>query len=59
LRVTASLFRQDKSSHFLVRLGALQVGSGAIIVPRTKSRLLSVVENLPDGFVGPGSTAAS
>lgn len=51
LRVTASLFRQDKSSHFLVRLGAIQVGSEAIIVPRTKSRLLSVVENLPDGFV--------
>ncbi|WP_375459333.1 transcriptional regulator PpsR [uncultured Enterovirga sp.] len=54
LRVTASLFRQDRSSHFLVRLGALQVGSGAIIVPRTKSRLLSVVENLPDGFVVAG-----
>ena len=51
LRVTASLFRQDRSSHFLMRLGALQVGSGAIIVPRTKSRLLNIVENLPDGFV--------
>lgn len=54
LRVTASLFRQDKSSHLLVRLGALQVGSSAIIVARTKSRLLSVVENLPDGFVVAG-----
>ena len=54
LRVTASLFRQDRSSHFLVRLGTIQVGSGAIIVPRTKSRLLNVVENLPDGFVVAG-----
>jgi transcriptional regulator PpsR len=54
LSVTASLFRQDKSSHFLVRLGAVQVGSEAIIVPRTKSRLLSVVEGLPDGFVVAG-----
>lgn len=54
LRVTASLFRQDKSAHFLVRLGALAVGTGAIIVPRTKSRLLSIVENLPDGFVVAG-----
>ena len=54
LRVTASLFRQDRSSHFLVRLAALQEGSGAIVVHRTKSRLLSVVENLPDGFVVAG-----
>ena len=54
LRVTASLFRQDKSSHFLVRLGALAQGSAAIVVPRTKSRLLSIVENLPDGFVVAG-----
>ena len=54
LRVTASLFRQDRASHFLVRLGAVQVGSGAIIVPRTKSRLLNVVEHLPDGFVVTG-----
>ncbi len=54
LRVTASLFRQDRSSHFLVQLAALQEGSSAIIVQRTKSRLLSVVENLPDGFVVAG-----
>lgn len=54
LRVTASLFRQDKSSHYLVRLGAYQLGSGAIVVPRTKSRLLSVIEGLPDGFVVAG-----
>lgn len=51
IRVTASLFRQDRSSHFLVRLGSVQVDSGAIVVPRTKSRLINIVENLPDGFV--------
>lgn len=54
LLVSASLFRQDRLSHFLVRLSALQEGSSAIIVQRTKSRLLSVVENLPEGFVVAG-----
>ena len=54
VRVTASLFRQERSSHFLLRIGAIQVGAGAIIVPKTKSRLLTVVENLPDGFVVTG-----
>ena len=54
LRVTASLFRQDRASHFLIRLGSVQIESGAIIVPRTKSRLINIVENLPDGFVVAG-----
>ena len=51
VRVTVSLFRQEKSAHFLIRLAPLQAGSGAIVVPKTKSRLLTVIESLPDGFV--------
>ena len=53
-RLTASLFRQERQSHFLVRLAPIQGGSGAIILPTAKSRLLSVVERLPDGFVVAG-----
>lgn len=49
-RLTASLFRQDRASHFLIRLAPLQPGSSSIIVPATKSRLLTIVESLPDGF---------
>lgn len=48
--IAASLFRQDNASHILVRLQPLQPG-GAITLPKAKSRLISVVEKLPDAFV--------
>lgn len=48
--VSASLFRQEKSSHFLVRLSALR---HAIELPKPnpKDMLLRLVESAPDGFV--------
>lgn len=45
--VSASLFRQDTSAHFLVRLSTSEDGGA----PKATSKLFSVVENLPDGFV--------
>jgi transcriptional regulator PpsR len=45
--VSASLFRQDTAAHFLVRLSPAD-GAAA---PTGASKLFSVVENLPDGFV--------
>jgi len=51
LFVTATLFSQDDSSYFLIRLRrADEVPDGAI-VPRTKSRVIEVIEKLPDAFV--------
>jgi transcriptional regulator PpsR len=44
----ASMFRQDNASHFLVRLMPVE---GAVAQPKVGSKLLRVVENLPDGFV--------
>jgi transcriptional regulator PpsR len=49
--VSASLFRQETASHFLVRLAPLQGAPTHAVVPRRKSRLLDIVENSPDGFV--------
>ncbi|MEM7397536.1 MAG: transcriptional regulator PpsR [Pseudomonadota bacterium] len=46
--VGASLFRQDASAHFLIRFSAVDSDPA---VPKAGSKLLSVVENLPDGFV--------
>jgi transcriptional regulator PpsR len=48
---SASLFRQENASHVLVRLAPVGAGASAIVVPKAKSRLLKVVESLPDGFV--------
>ena len=48
--VSASLFRQEKSSHFLVRLSALRHAAER---PQEHARdmLLRLVESAPDGFV--------
>jgi transcriptional regulator PpsR len=46
--VGSSMFRQESSSHFLVRLSPLQAG---VAQPKSGSKLIRVFENLPDGFV--------
>jgi transcriptional regulator PpsR len=46
--VGSSMFRQESSSHFLVRLSPLQAD---VAQPKSGSKLIRVVENLPDGFV--------
>jgi len=50
VHVSASLFRQENSSHFLVRISPLQPGGGAGAAA-ARSRVQSVVAGLPDGFV--------
>jgi transcriptional regulator PpsR len=57
LLVSASLFRQENASLFLVRLLPLasDAAAGAVaVLPKTKSNLLKVVESAPDGFVVTG-----
>ncbi len=49
--VSASLFRQEKTPLFLVRLASGLEPSIASLHGRKASRLLGVVEGLPDGFV--------
>lgn len=49
--VSASLFRQENSSLFLIRLSPLQANAVSAIVPKSSSRVLKVVESAPDGFV--------
>jgi transcriptional regulator PpsR len=51
LTVSASLFRQENTVLFLVRLTPLGAAATASVLPQTKSKLLKVVENAPDGIV--------
>jgi transcriptional regulator PpsR len=46
--VSASFFRQDQSSQFLIRFAPLQASSVQVAVPQA---ILRVVESAPDGFV--------
>jgi transcriptional regulator PpsR len=48
--VGTSIFRQESASHFLVRLSPTQTDI-VPAQPRSGSKLLRVVESLPDGFV--------
>jgi transcriptional regulator PpsR len=49
--VSASVFRQENASLFLIRLSPLQANAASAIVPKSSSRVLKVVESAPDGFV--------
>jgi transcriptional regulator PpsR len=49
-QVSASLFRQENLSLFLVRVDSLEAGAAAAL-PGTSSLLLRLVEHAPDGFV--------
>lgn len=49
--ISASLFRHEASTFFLVRMAPLQVAGRAAVVTFERSRVLDVVDKLPDGFV--------
>jgi len=48
---SASLFRQENATLFLIRLSPTEAGALLTALPKAKSELLRVVENAPDGFV--------
>jgi transcriptional regulator PpsR len=49
--VAAALFRQDATSQFLVRLNSSRVGAGSGTAQVERSRLVDLMEALPDGLV--------
>jgi transcriptional regulator PpsR len=51
LTVSASLFRQENTVLFLVRMTPIGAVATEPVLPQTKSKLLKVVENAPDGIV--------
>lgn len=52
--VSASPFRQESTTYLLIRLGIPVADSDAIVLPKAKSKLLKLVENVPDAFVVTG-----
>jgi transcriptional regulator PpsR len=49
--VTASQFRQASNAYFLLRLSPLHMNGNALPLPSAKSKVVKVVDELPDGFV--------
>jgi transcriptional regulator PpsR len=52
ITASVSLFRQDRSTHFLVRLISNERGEPSL--PETSARMLDAINRLPDGFVVTG-----
>ncbi len=49
--VSATPFRQENASLVLVRLTYPQGEAGAVLLPRAKSKMLRLIESVPDAFV--------
>lgn len=51
LVASASLFREERSSYFLIRLGTLNLDNSNAASPRQNSKVLEIVSSAPEGFV--------
>ena len=49
--VSASLFREERSSFFLIRLSAMHAGAAAGGTSKQNSKVLEIVSSAPEGFV--------
>jgi transcriptional regulator PpsR len=52
--MSATLFRQDANAYVLARLSPLEGHADAVIVPKAQSKVVKVIEEMPDGFVVAG-----
>ncbi len=53
--VSASLFRNESATLFLLRIALLEADPATAVVPKLKSKLIKLMESAPDGFVVTGT----
>jgi transcriptional regulator PpsR len=46
-----SMFRQESSNYFLLRMVPYAVGTSAVVLPRAQSKVVKIISEMPDGFV--------
>jgi transcriptional regulator PpsR len=49
--LSMSLFRQDNKAYVMVRLLPLAAGAQGVVVPKARSRALTIIDEMPDAFV--------
>jgi transcriptional regulator PpsR len=49
--VSFSMFRQENATYFLLRMVPHSVGTSAVVLPRTQSKVVKIISEMPDGFV--------
>ena len=45
------MFRQESSNYFLLRMVPHAVGTSAVVLPRAQSKVVKIINEMPDGFV--------
>ncbi len=49
--LSSTIFRQESSTYYLMRLQPLSVGTSGIVMSKTQSSVVKIVEAMPEGFV--------
>jgi transcriptional regulator PpsR len=49
--LSATMFRQDTATYYLLRLVPHAVGTSAVVLPRAQSKVVKIISEMPDGFV--------
>ena len=48
---SATMFRQENAAYLLIRLVPLSSGTSGIVVPRAQSKVMKVIQEMPDAFL--------
>jgi transcriptional regulator PpsR len=48
--LSATVFRQDSATYYLLRMVPHAVGSSAIVMPKAQSKVVKIISEMPDGF---------
>jgi transcriptional regulator PpsR len=49
--LSATVFRQESATYYLLRLTPHRVGASAIVLPKVQSKVVQIISEMPDGFV--------
>jgi transcriptional regulator PpsR len=49
--LSLSMFRQESSTYYLLRMVPHSVGTSAVVLPKAQSKVVKIISEMPDGFV--------
>lgn len=49
--VSAVVFREENTTYYLIRLIVLAAGANGVVIPKSQSKVVKIIADLPDGFV--------
>jgi transcriptional regulator PpsR len=46
-----SMFRQENSTYYLLRMVPHAIGTSAVVLPKAQSKVVKIISEMPDGFI--------